>query len=156
MEGEKVLLGFVETSMENHRICKEFLQRLIDRGLRTDNEILFVIDGANVPDVLEFQIAGVGVIVVDVSATVGIAIPGEATLMSNASVAPATRILKNDLRVSRTQSLSQACIGRTGNLADMLWQNDIAINVVAGKAKILTVVGLIFVTRIVPRTRPAR
>lgn len=46
LEGEKVLLGFVEASTENHRICREFLRGLIDRGLRVDNEILFVIDGA--------------------------------------------------------------------------------------------------------------
>lgn len=46
LEGEKVLLGFVEASTENHRICREFLRGLLDRGLRVDNEILFVIDGA--------------------------------------------------------------------------------------------------------------
>lgn len=46
VEGEKILLGFVETSTEHHRPCKEFLQRLIDRGLSREHEILFVIDGA--------------------------------------------------------------------------------------------------------------
>jgi len=46
MEGEKILLGFIEAGTENHRICRDFLRNLIDRGLRTDNEILFVIDGA--------------------------------------------------------------------------------------------------------------
>lgn len=46
LEGEKVLLGFVEASTENHRICRQFLLGLLDRGLRIDNEILFVIDGA--------------------------------------------------------------------------------------------------------------
>ena len=46
MEGEKILLGFVETTTENYRICRAFLQQLIDRGLNIDNEILFVIDGS--------------------------------------------------------------------------------------------------------------
>lgn len=46
MEGEKILLGFIETSTENYSICKDFLHRLINRGLRTDNEMLFVVDGA--------------------------------------------------------------------------------------------------------------
>lgn len=31
---------------EHHKPCKEFLQRLIGRGLRVEQEILFVIDGA--------------------------------------------------------------------------------------------------------------
>lgn len=46
MTGEKVLLGFTEASTENYQICKDFLHRLINRGLRVDNEILFVVDGA--------------------------------------------------------------------------------------------------------------
>lgn len=46
MQGEKILLGFIEARTENHRICSDFLQEIIDRGLRMDNEILFVIDGA--------------------------------------------------------------------------------------------------------------
>ncbi len=45
MAGEKVLLGFVETSTENHVVCRDFINRLKDRGLNVDNEILFVIDG---------------------------------------------------------------------------------------------------------------
>lgn len=43
--GEKVLLGFVETSTENHKVCKDFLNGLKDRGLKLDQEILFIIDG---------------------------------------------------------------------------------------------------------------
>jgi len=43
--GEKVLLGFVETSTENHTVCREFLLGLKNRGLKLDQEILFVIDG---------------------------------------------------------------------------------------------------------------
>lgn len=43
--GEKIVLGFVETSTENHTICRDFLNEMKDRGLRLDHEILFVIDG---------------------------------------------------------------------------------------------------------------
>lgn len=46
MAGEKVILGFVETSSENHRVIRQFLQRLKQRGLRTEKEILFVMDGS--------------------------------------------------------------------------------------------------------------
>ena len=46
IDGEKVTLGFVETSTENATVCKEFLQKLIDRGLSVESEILFIIDGA--------------------------------------------------------------------------------------------------------------
>lgn len=45
LSGEKVLLGFVETSTENHTICRDFLNGLKNRGLKLDHEILFVIDG---------------------------------------------------------------------------------------------------------------
>lgn len=45
MAGDKVVLGFVETSTENHRVCRDFLNGLKDRGLRLDREVLFVIDG---------------------------------------------------------------------------------------------------------------
>jgi putative transposase len=45
MDGDKVLLGFVETGTENHKVCKQFLLSLRDRGLNLDREILFVIDG---------------------------------------------------------------------------------------------------------------
>lgn len=46
MQGEKILLGFVETSTENHAVCRDFLSGLKDRGLNLSNEILCVIDGA--------------------------------------------------------------------------------------------------------------
>jgi transposase-like protein len=45
VSGEKVILGFVETSTENHKICKDFLNGLRGRGLNLDQEILFIIDG---------------------------------------------------------------------------------------------------------------
>jgi len=43
--GEKVVLGFIETSTENHVVCRDFLNGLKNRGLKLDQEILFVIDG---------------------------------------------------------------------------------------------------------------
>ena len=43
--GEKVILGFVETSTENHKVCKDFLNGLKDRGLKINQEMLFIIDG---------------------------------------------------------------------------------------------------------------
>ncbi len=46
LTGEKVILGFIESSTENARVCRDFMNELINRGLNTDNEILFVIDGA--------------------------------------------------------------------------------------------------------------
>ena len=45
IEGEKVLLGFVETSTENHKVCKEFLLGLKARGLNLEAEMLFIVDG---------------------------------------------------------------------------------------------------------------
>ena len=45
VEGDKVLLGFVETSTENHKVCKQFLLSLRDRGLNLEREILFIVDG---------------------------------------------------------------------------------------------------------------
>ena len=48
LEGKKIVLGFIESSTENHRVCRDFLNGLIARGLRTENAILFVVDGAKV------------------------------------------------------------------------------------------------------------
>lgn len=45
MSGEKILLGFVETSTENGPVCRDFVNSLKTRGLKTDSEILFIIDG---------------------------------------------------------------------------------------------------------------
>jgi len=44
--GEKLLLGFVQTATENERVCAAFLRALIERGLRTDQGLLCVLDGA--------------------------------------------------------------------------------------------------------------
>jgi transposase-like protein len=45
LSGEKVILGMVETSTENYRVCRDFLNRLIARGLRTQEPLLCLIDG---------------------------------------------------------------------------------------------------------------
>jgi putative transposase len=45
VRGEKVLLGMVETSTENHLVCKNFLLGMKARGLNLDGEILFILDG---------------------------------------------------------------------------------------------------------------
>lgn len=45
VDGDKVLLGFIETSTENYAVCRDFLNSLKDRGLNLEQEILFIIDG---------------------------------------------------------------------------------------------------------------
>jgi len=46
MEGKKIILGFIEASTENYTVCKDFIHDLVERGLRTEQAILFIIDGA--------------------------------------------------------------------------------------------------------------
>jgi len=46
IEGKKVLLGLIQAGTENHRVCRDFLLELIDRGLRYERGLLCVIDGA--------------------------------------------------------------------------------------------------------------
>jgi putative transposase len=45
LQGEKVVLGFVQTSTENGKACAEFLDRLKARGLRYDDGLLVILDG---------------------------------------------------------------------------------------------------------------
>lgn len=45
VQGEKKLLGFVQTATENEVVCRQFLQGLVDRGLSVENGLLLVIDG---------------------------------------------------------------------------------------------------------------
>ena len=45
VQGEKVVLGFVETGTENETACAEFLQGLVERGLRCEEGLLIVMDG---------------------------------------------------------------------------------------------------------------
>jgi transposase-like protein len=44
--GNKVFLGFVETDTENEKVLSEFLRSLMARGLKIDQGLLIVIDGA--------------------------------------------------------------------------------------------------------------
>lgn len=46
IEGRKVLLGLIQSGTENHIVCRDFLQQLIARGLRYEQGLLCVIDGA--------------------------------------------------------------------------------------------------------------
>ncbi|MCH7813698.1 MAG: transposase [Planctomycetes bacterium] len=46
LQGQKVVLGFVQTSTENERACSVFLRGLVDRGLRIEAGLLCVIDGS--------------------------------------------------------------------------------------------------------------
>jgi transposase-like protein len=46
VEGRKVVLGIIQSSTENHKVCKDFLLKLIDRGLKYDKGLLVVADGA--------------------------------------------------------------------------------------------------------------
>jgi len=44
--GEKMILGFVQTATENESVCATFFRSLVERGLRPDEGLLCVIDGA--------------------------------------------------------------------------------------------------------------
>lgn len=46
MEGEKKILGFVQASTENERVCRELIRDLIGRGLGYEEGLLCIIDGA--------------------------------------------------------------------------------------------------------------
>ena len=45
-EGEKVILGIEQMSTENSRSIEQFFERLIERGLKHKDGILFVVDGS--------------------------------------------------------------------------------------------------------------
>ncbi len=45
LTGEKIILGFVQTATENETVCAAFLRELVERGLRTEQGLLCVIDG---------------------------------------------------------------------------------------------------------------
>ncbi len=44
--GGKVVLGFVQTATENAKVCAAFLRGLVERGLKVDQGLLVVMDGA--------------------------------------------------------------------------------------------------------------
>jgi transposase-like protein len=46
LSGKKVVLGMVQTGSENASVCREFLESLTERGLRSDEGLLVVVDGA--------------------------------------------------------------------------------------------------------------
>lgn len=46
LAGEKVVLGFVQTATENEGVCSGFLRGLVERGLKWEQGLLCVIDGA--------------------------------------------------------------------------------------------------------------
>ena len=46
LSGEKVILGFIQTGTENERVGSEFLHSLLQRGLRIDQGLLCITDGA--------------------------------------------------------------------------------------------------------------
>ena len=46
MDGKKIPLGFIETATENANVCRAFITGLSERGLNTEQEILFVVDGS--------------------------------------------------------------------------------------------------------------
>lgn len=46
LEGQKVVLGLVQTATENQQVCSAFLRSLLDRGLRIDQGLLCVLDGS--------------------------------------------------------------------------------------------------------------
>ena len=46
LEGKKVILGFIQTASENERVLRQFFERLMERGLRYDEGLLFVVDGS--------------------------------------------------------------------------------------------------------------
>jgi len=46
LSGEKVVLGFVQTATENASVCAAFLRGLVERGLKHEEGLLVVMDGA--------------------------------------------------------------------------------------------------------------
>jgi transposase-like protein len=45
LKGDKIVLGFSQTTTENEVACRELLQELVDRGLSAESGLLFVLDG---------------------------------------------------------------------------------------------------------------
>ena len=46
MRGDKIVLGLIESASENSSVISDFLEELIERGLKIDDEILFILDGS--------------------------------------------------------------------------------------------------------------
>ena len=46
MDGHKIPLGFVQAATENERVCRQFIDSLIDRGLQYQQGLLCLIDSS--------------------------------------------------------------------------------------------------------------
>jgi len=46
MEGQKVILGFIESATENARVASDFLNQLMSRGLSVEQGLLVIVDGS--------------------------------------------------------------------------------------------------------------
>ncbi len=46
LQGQKKILGFVQTATENEPVCAAFLRTFVERGLRVAPGLLCIIDGA--------------------------------------------------------------------------------------------------------------
>lgn len=46
MDGYKIPLGFIQAATENDRVCRQFIDSLIDRGLQYQQGLLCLIDGS--------------------------------------------------------------------------------------------------------------
>jgi len=46
VDGEKVMLGLAQMNTENHRAVEKFFDNLLERGLRFEDGLLFIIDGS--------------------------------------------------------------------------------------------------------------
>ena len=46
LQGEKIILGIEQTATENSRALEQFFDKLIERGLRYEEGLLFIIDGS--------------------------------------------------------------------------------------------------------------
>lgn len=46
LEGRKVVLGFIQAGTENATSCREFLESLLERGLKVNQGVLCVLDGS--------------------------------------------------------------------------------------------------------------
>ena len=46
VEGEKVILGFIQAGTENAVVCRDFLNSLLERGLKIGRGVLCVMDGS--------------------------------------------------------------------------------------------------------------
>ena len=46
LRGQKVMLGLVQTASENTKVCRDFLKTLVARGLKFEQGLLCVLDGA--------------------------------------------------------------------------------------------------------------